>query len=250
MSTAAREEPISSTGTVTLPPTVPVAERAKLISETPSDHFLFRYRPDSYAEHNITSIVLSRESAYGKLHAMLRMDLPNMVTIDLYPDMEAKALGSGTAWTNANTVNNHQIAEVCNEASQSDPSHELAQIFAMQFGDAGKGLNESFATYWEADTDIVAAKERLRIVLGSGASRPLLDSLAVPCDESWTFIDCLLKQDMPKFKQFYTRLSSAETLTSAALDDAARKVYGTDFAKLEEQWRAYVQDTGCKAPKH
>jgi hypothetical protein len=231
---------VAAAGKIALPPAIPVAERAMLISETPSEHFLFRYRPDSYAERNITSIIMSRESAYKKLHTLLRMDIPVMITIDLYPDMEAKALGSGTAWTNANTVNNHQIAEVYNQWSQCDASHELAHIFSFHFGGGGGGLCEPFATYCEADTDIAAAKARLGVVLTSGAAKPLRDSLGTPGDESWTFIDYLLKQDVSKFKRFYTRVSSAETLTSAVLDDASRKVYGADFAKLEEQWRAYV----------
>ena len=136
-------------------PSVPVEERAKLTSQKLSKHFLFRYRPGSYAEKHIDRAINEREEAYKMLSTLLKMELPDIVTIDLYQDMEAKGFGSGTKWTSANTVSDKQIAEVYNDSIQCDPHHELAHLFAYNFGkvpvSGGESFVEPFAVYFETE---------------------------------------------------------------------------------------------------
>ena len=98
-----------------------------------SAHLDFHYRPGSYADRHIERIIDRREKAYERLSTILKMELPKRIRIDLYPDMRAKGLGSGTKWTPANTVNNAHIAEVHSETNKTDPHHELAHIFSYYF---------------------------------------------------------------------------------------------------------------------
>jgi len=110
------------------PPELPVKERATLTVEKRSGHFLFRYRPGSYAESHIDQAVRAREAAYEKLRALLRMELPVTVTIDLYPDMEAKGLGK----RHENQHGQHRQQSPRRRGLQRvvpmRPCHELAHI--------------------------------------------------------------------------------------------------------------------------
>ncbi|MHC4433154.1 MAG: hypothetical protein ACYTBS_15030, partial [Planctomycetota bacterium] len=139
-------------GQCVIPGYPPVQERIKLTAQTESDHFLFKYRPGSYAAQSIEKIVAERETAYDTLSKALQMELPVTVRIDLYPDMEAKALGSGPRWTPANTRNARHICELYSKTYQCDPFHELAHIFSYHFPGYGSnrgGIVEAFAAYFE-----------------------------------------------------------------------------------------------------
>jgi len=225
-------------GLVTLPKYVPVEERTQLTAQTRSDHFLFRYRPDSYAAMNIDRIIGEREEAYKKLRIMLQMELPVTVTIDLYPDMEAKGAGSGTKWTPANTVNNKHIAEVYNDSYHCDPGHELAHIFTYHFGGGGDGLCEPFAVYCEANADIPRAMERVKLKLNEGKLGSLPDILWSPDDESKLFIDYLIRLDLTKFKQFY--VGTTQSQKRKHLEKTSQEIYGTDLAGLERKWHTQL----------
>ncbi len=229
-------------GLVVLPRYVPVEGRARLIAEKRSKHFLFRFRPNSYAAQNIDRIIEQRERAYKKLSVTLDMDLTETVTVDLYPNMSAKGLGSGTKWTPANTVTKTHIAEVCNEASKTDPSHELAHIFSYHFGGTGGGygLCESFAVYFEAQVEIESERKRVRAMAREGSLKPLEDVIFMSGAnaEQFVLIDYLLKRDLATFKEFYsctTRASGAEEL-----DRACRRIYRMDLKGLELQWREHL----------
>ena len=228
-------------GEVKLPVNVPVKERATLTAEKRSKHFLFRYRPDSYAARNMDTVIKLREEAHDRLSDMLKMELPVTVTIDLYPDMEAKALGSGTKWTPANTVNNRHIAEVYNEAYQCDAYHELTHIFSYHFGGGGGGLCEAFAAYCEPDADMAEATQRPKQKLEEGKLRPLHEILRVTGngDENMAFIDYLLKRDLETFKKFYVSTTRAKNVGD--LEKAAREVFKKDLKALERQWHEYLK---------
>jgi hypothetical protein len=230
----------ASTGKVLLPPHVPAAERSKLTVEKRSKHFVFRYRPDSFAEGNIERIIQEREAAYDKAHAMLQMDVPVTVAIDLYTDLEAKALGSRTEWTPHNTLNNRHIAEVCNDSCECDASHELAHIFTYHMGGATGGLCEPFAVYCENDTDIANATERVRRKLKQGSLKPLEETLSIPSDETIAFIDYLLTGHLSKFKRFYVQTTKVTNWDE--LNGASREIYGMDLKTLERCWRTSVRD--------
>jgi beta-lactamase regulating signal transducer with metallopeptidase domain len=233
-------------GVAKLPPYVPVEERAKLTVEKRSEHFLFRYRPDSYAERHIETAIKEREQAYEALSSLLKMDLPETVTIDLYPDMEAKGLGSGTLWTPANTVNDKQIAELYNEAYQCDPYHELAHLFSCRFSRNGSVSNhivEPFAAYFESyyrkgGRDI--QREILRRRLDEGELSSLKDILVAegPPSEKIVAIDFLLKydKDVEKFKKLYGSTGSAADLEKASLE-----VYGQTLEELEHDWSQFLR---------
>ncbi|NLF31825.1 MAG: hypothetical protein GX591_13180 [Planctomycetes bacterium] len=232
----------AAAGLAVLPPCVPVKERAKLTIQTASEHFLFRYRPDSFAAGNIESIIEVREAAYERLRGALDMDLPFAVTIDLYPDMEAKSLGSGTTWTPANTVNSRHIAEVCNETCQCDAAHEVAHLFSFQFGSGGDRLCEAFAVRWEQDVDLAAYRRRAagRVADGTAAD-PLGGDVS---EEAVTFVDCLMRRDLASFKAFMA--ACAREKTSEELDRAARAIYGAGLDDMRRWWR---EDLAAAEPR-
>jgi len=227
----------------------PMEERIKLTAQTESEHLLFKYRPASYAEQNIEKAIADREAAYDKLSTVLHMELPVTVRIDLYPDMEAKALGSGTTWTPANTRNNKHICEVYNKTYQCDPFHELAHIFSYHFPGYGSnrgGIVEAFAAYFEPH-NMPAGKTRQ--ILKQQLSRDKLMSLdkVLLSDSSGqelvVLIDFLLKKDVEKFKDFYVRVT--RTRKRKDIEKASQQVYGTDLKGLEEQWHQFIkQDRG------
>jgi len=234
----------SEEGFVELPVQIPVEERANLIAQTKTEHFLLRYRPGSYAERNIEKIVKERETAYEKLSSVLHLELPVMVTIDLYPDMEAKGLGSGTTWTAANTRSNKHICEVYNEQYQCDPYHELAHIFSYHFPnyDSNRGgIVEAFAAYFEPDNMRVdRVKQTLKGRLHKGNLSSLADVLSSQSssEELVLLIDFLLKKDVEKFKQFFVHIARVEKKED--LEQAFRRIYGTDLKGLEKQWHEYI----------
>ncbi len=230
-----------------IPVHAPVEERAKLTKQRKSEHFLFRYRPDSYAEQNIEKAISEREKAYEKLSNVLQMELPVTVTIDLYQDMEAKGLGSGTKWTPANTRSNKHICELHNEAYQCDPYHELAHIFSYHFQNYSSnrgGIVEAFAAYFEPhnmQVDIV--KETLQKRLGEGKLNSLDKVLQSDSSdlELVMVIDYLLKKDVEKFKMFYVCVTRSQKRPD--LEKASQEIYGTDLKDLEKQWREFINQS-------
>jgi hypothetical protein len=226
-----------------IPAHLPVQERAKLTAQKESEHFLFRYRPGSYAEKNVEKIITEREKAYAKLSSVLQMELPVIVTIDLYPDMEAKGLGSGTTWTPANTRSNKHICEVCNEQYQCDPFHELAHIFSYHFPNYSSnqgGIVEALAAYFEPDNmQIGPTKKILERQLSEGKLPPLMDVLQSESSsqELVILIDFLLKKDVEKFKQFYVLITKSQ---KADIEKAIRQIYGMDVKELEKQWHEFI----------
>jgi len=227
-----------------LPIHVPVEERAKLTVEKKSEHFLFRYRPSSYAEHHLDRAISEREAAYQGLSDVLKMDLPKIVTIDLYPDMEAKALGSGTTWTPANTRSNKHICEVYNEEYQCDPYHELAHIFSYHFANYSSnrgGIVESFAAYFEPNNMAVdVTKEILKRQLSEGKLNSLVEILQSDgsSQEFVILIDFLLAEDVEKFKKFYVSVTRSQKKSD--LEKTSRQIYGTDLKGLEKQWHEFI----------
>ena len=234
----------SKKGLVKLPIQIPVKERANLIAQTKTEHFLLRYRPGSYAEQNIKKIIKEREEAYAKLSSVLQMELPVTVTIDLYPDMEAKGLGSGTKWTPANTRSNKHICEVHNEDFQCDPYHELAHIFSYHFQNYSSnrgGIVEAFAAYFEPQyMQIDMVKEILQKRLGEGKLSSLDKVLQSDSsgEELVMVIDFLLKKDVEKFKEFYVHITRAEKRED--FEQASKEIYEIDLKGLEKQWHEFI----------
>ncbi len=239
-------------GLVKLPAFEPVKERIKLTGRKQSEHFLFRYRPGSYAEEHIDTAVKDREEAYQRLSTMLQMQLPKVVTIDLYSDMEAKGLGSGTTWTHANTVTNTQIAEVYNVADQCDRYHELAHVFSYHF--AGQGMKsaegpllEGFADFCEDhNMDLGPAREAVRQELAKGTLKPLVEVVLKepPAEPAFTFFDFLIRKDVEKFKTWYFRVVT-EVKTEKDLEKACRDIYGTGLKEIEQQWHGSLNAAGA-----
>jgi hypothetical protein len=231
-------------GQCVIPVHLPVQERARLTVQKKSEHFLFRYRPGSYAEKNIAKIIKEREGAYVKLSSVLQMELPETVTIDLYPDMEAKGLGSGTTWTPANTKTNKHICEVYDEQYQCDPFHELAHIFSYHFPNFGSnkgGIVEAFAAYFEPHNMAIGpTKQILKRKLRQGELRSLDKVLLSSSSgqELVILIDFLLEKDVEKFKAFYVHVT--RTRKQAGMEKACRHIYGIDLKDLEKQWHEYI----------
>ena len=172
------------------------------------------------------------------------MELPETITVDLYPDMQAKGLGSGTYYTAANTVNNKHIAEVYNSSYQCDIYHELAHIFSYHFGDHGPtdlGLTESFAEYFAHYNMNQDDQQRsVRRQVGDGKLKPLDELLLLDfeCTEHLVLIDFLLGRNVEKFKAFYLRVTHAKN--AADLEKASQEIYGTGLKDLEKQWHEFL----------
>jgi len=231
-------------GQCVIPAHPPVAERARLTAQRRSEHFLFRYRPGSYAEQNIEKIIREREQAYDHLSRVLQMELPDATTIDLYPDMEAKALGSGTKWTPCNTRTNKHVCEVYDQSYQCDTYHELAHIFSYHFPDYRcnrGGLVEAFAAYFEPhNMPIPETKQTLRRTLRQGKLKPLGEVLMSDStsEELVIAIDFLLSKDVAKFKRLYVRATCAKERKD--LEKAVHEIYGMDVKGLDEAWREFI----------
>ncbi|MBN2182315.1 MAG: hypothetical protein JW715_10405 [Sedimentisphaerales bacterium] len=230
-------------GLCIIPVHEPVEERAKLTTEKKSKHFIFRYRPGTYAEKNIDRAVSEREQAYDKLSKALQMELPVTVKIDLYPDMEAKGLGSGTTWTPANTRSNKHICEVFNDEYQCDPYHELAHIFSYHFPNYSSnqgGIVEAFAAYFEpSNMQIGPTTKFLKKQLSEGKLPSLLEVLQSQSSgqELVILIDFLLKKDVEKFKQLYVIITKSQ---KPDIEKAVRQIYETDINDLEKQWHEFI----------
>ncbi len=242
-------------GPVVLPPFVRVEDRAKLSAESKTQHFIFRYRPGSLAEREISKITKQREEAYDRLKTVLHMDLPRGVRIDLYPDMEAKALGSGTKWTPANTVNDHHIAEVYSQAYRCDAYHELAHIFSYHFGGGGggpggrgHGMVEGFAVYFEPRGSYDPVAE-VRKQFAEGRLEPLSDILLADGhgEQHLALIDFLLNKDVEKYKVFHTRITHRPTV--AGNQRAAQAVYGKSVKALEAEWHATLTSSSASSAR-
>jgi hypothetical protein len=228
----------------------PLEKRARLTSETESEHFVFRYRPMSYAERHLEKVIQEREQVYTRLSASLNMELPRRVRIDLYPDMKAKGLGSGTKWTPANTVSDWHIAEVYNERYQCDPYHELTHIFSFHFpghpalggqqAAPGRCLVEALAEYFQPGL-AASAKRRADKKLKTGDLPPLSEVLAAtgPSTEHYALIDFLVQRDVEKFKEFYVRVVGKAT--AEGVRNAAKEVYGVTLDELESDWHGWLQ---------
>jgi hypothetical protein len=239
--------PAEERGECVIPVHAPVEERAKLTAQRQSKHFLFRYRPGSDAEGNIEKIIREREEAYDRLSSVLQMQLPKTVTIDLYPDMEAKGLGSGTTWTPCNTRTNTHICEVYSQAYQCDAYHELAHIFSYHFPDYGSnrgGIVEAFAAYFEPhNMPVGETKETLKGKLREGKLSSLGEILLSDnsSEELVLVIDFLLKKDSEKFKRFYVRVTLAKKHKD--LEKAVRQIYQTSLEGLEQQWHQFLNES-------
>ena len=235
-------------GQCVIPVRLPVEERIKLTAYKETEHFLFRYRPSSYAEKHLDRAISEREAAYQRLCVALKIELPVRVTIDLYPDMEAKGLGSGTTWTPANTRNNKHICEVYNEQNQTDPHHELAHIFSYHFPGYSSnrgGIVESLAAYFEVhNMPIPETKVMLKRQLNEGKLDSLLEILQSEgsCQELVILIDFLLAKDVEKFKEFY--VSVTESQEKSDIEKACRLIYGTELKDMETQWHDYINQSG------
>jgi hypothetical protein len=239
--------PAVQRGQCVIPEHPPVAERAKLTAQKQSEHFLFRYRPGSYAEQNIERIIREREEAYDHLSTVLQMELPDVTTIDLYPDMEAKGLGSGTTYTPCNTRTNKHICEVYEESYQCDTYHELAHIFSYHFPNYRcnrGGLVEAFAAYFEPhNMPIRETKQTLRRKLHEGELNPLGEVLVSgsSSEELVIAIDFLLSKDVAKFKRLYVQATCAKDVQD--LEKAAQEIYGMDLQGLDKAWREFINQS-------
>ncbi len=240
-------------GTCFLLPPVPLRERTNLTAQTKSPHFVFRYRPGSAAERDIAQIVAAREAVYTKLSALYQVQLPGPVQIDLYPDREAKGLGSGTTINIANTINASHIAEVYNTMTQVSPGHELAHIFSYQFpGHRGRGgalrkpgdaFVEGFAGCFEFDDSAQAAMERLRTRLPGNPLPGLVELIASPSpavnDEQVVLVDFLTRKNPRNFKTFYVEVIARPDRNT--IDQAARNAYQVSLEALENEWRQFLR---------
>jgi hypothetical protein len=239
-------------GECVIPPFVPVAERANLTEESKSEHFVYRYRPGSYAEKHLASLTQECEQAYNRLARTFRMELPRAVQIDLYPDMKAKAFGSKTSWTPMNTVNDFQIAEVYNQAFNSQPWYELPHCFSYRFPghpdlgsegefQAGGGMIGAIADYFRTES---FEKSGVRRQLEEG-KLPNLSALLRANDSSAAheaLVDFLIRKDVEKFKQFYVRVIMLPKDADPRLQAAAHEVYGMSLEDLEREWHTCLKN--------
>jgi hypothetical protein len=234
-------------GLAKLPVELPLDQRVNLTQTKSTEHFIFRYTSDSYAANHIDKLAQDREAVYAWLSKLFRMELPTKVTIDLYPDMEAKGVGSKTDGTPGNTVNNKQIAEVCDETQTVDKYHELTHIFSYYFpnrtGSEPFGLLEGLAAAMEdKNYNPAMASSDLQPKLQQG-NLLSLDKVLLSEEtsgEEFTAIDYLLKRDVEKFKKLYVRID--KKMSPEKLAEVVQEIYGTSLADLETGWHEFIND--------
>lgn len=243
----------AGSGQCFLVPPVPVQERTNLTAETKSLHFVFRYRPGSAAERDIAQIVAAREAVYTKLSALYQVQLAGPVQLDLYPDREAKGLGSGTPINIANTINASHIAEVYNAMTQVAPGHEIAHLFSYRFPghrDRGGALRkpadgfvEGFAGCYEFDDSAETARSRLLTRLPGNRAPGLVEVIASPSpavnDEQVVLVDFLTRKNPEGFKAFYVSVIARPDRST--IDQAARSGYNISLETLENEWRQFLR---------
>jgi hypothetical protein len=243
----------AKSGLCVLTPPAPVRERANLTAKTQSAHFLFCYRPGSTAERDIDDIVAAREAVYARLSTLFELQLPCPVQIDLYPDIEAKGLGSGTRMNVANTINDSHIAEVYNATTQVTPGHELAHIFSYHFpshpsrgGDLGKpgdAFVEGFAGCFELEDSAGTAKKRLRQRperTYAGMVELITSKSPAVNDEQVALVDFFIRKNPRSFKKFYVQAIAQPD--PKGIDLASRDAYQISAEDLDKEWHQSLKE--------
>ena len=74
-------------------------ERESRFVKCHSEHYVFHYFPDSEAERDINTIVMTQEAAYAKITSFLGVEGPNRpIEYYFYPDKTTKTALMGDDW--------------------------------------------------------------------------------------------------------------------------------------------------------
>jgi hypothetical protein len=153
----------------------------------------------------------------------------------------------------ANTVNDHQIAEVYSDNGGASPGHELAHIFSYHFpghpkrsGDVGKpadafveGFAGCFSFRGNGERAIADLRKR-----GDTALLPSIPEIIASSDygtsaEPMALVQFLVDKDPERFKRFYVQVIADPN--PAAIDQVCRKTYSMTLAELEQEWHNFLR---------
>jgi hypothetical protein len=207
-----------------------------------SQHFSFRYLPNTYVAKEIKRIARDHEQTYTDIVKQLSIADDEPITLYMYPSeaalYRATARKAGhaineagevhTLWVSANNhqTTGHEMTHVITTRAIGEPSEALL----------GEGiavcLDHSGKDYREVAADLLAADKLI----------PLKDMLGdawfeadgeVTYPESGSFVCFLLEEyGVARFKQLYTRADILAGLQS---------VYRTTLTALEKRWLTSLQ---------
>lgn len=112
-----------------------------------SAHFKFFYLPNSLAEAEISSIILSEEEAFLKVAEFFgKKDFP-LIKYYLYPDNDAKEKSTGNEGNGHADLKEFSVHAVYSEDIKCIGPHEITHLLASYFGLPLQILREGIAEY-------------------------------------------------------------------------------------------------------
>lgn len=209
-----------------------------------SEHFLYRYYPDSAAERDLGQIIAAYEAAYSKIVAALAVRMPAAkITCYLYPSAAVgKALAEIEPGFARPAQNEVHVLYGSDPAARHTVGHEQAHVISHYIGRREPGLDllrEGLAVYFDQSGRDV---NRLPTELRRAGRLPALRDLAngfrtLPVDVAYqtsaSFVAYLFQRGgLLPFRQLW--LSSVND--SSGLDRALQLAYGVGLDGLERDW--------------
>ena len=227
-----------------------------------SDHFVIYCSPDTPAFPDIRKIIATRETALKALCDFAGTAPKDKIIVFFYPDQQTKFMC--TIHTGDGMARGNTLAEVYNEKTKLDPSHELAHILMSQLGGPPAMFNEGFATWsqagriWNDKQVDTTARELIKagrlVPLTKLLTREEIGSQSddgeIAYPESASFVGFLIDtHGKEKFLSVYAQLvngSDEKQLTENLR--LIRNVFGQSLAELETQWLDHLKAQPANNP--
>ena len=226
------------------------------------DHFVIYCSPGTPALQDIQKIIASREAALKALCDFAGTTPKEKIIVFFYPDQLTKLMC--TMHTGDGMARGNTLAEVYNEKTKLDPSHELAHIVMSQLGSPPAMFNEGFATcsqagrVWSGKQVDTTARELIKagrlvpltklLTREEIGSQPDDGEVAYP--ESASFVGFLIDtQGKQKFLSVYSKLNNGGDEKQLAENlRVIHDVYGRSLADLETQWVDHLKAQPASKP--
>ncbi len=186
-----------------------------------SKHYLFHYLPDSEAERDIESIIVTQEAAFEKINAFLNVDAPTQpIEYFFYPDEQTKQELMGNSWYAQVVYDEFRVHVLYTKDVKPIGPHEDTHLLSLPWGLSTGFLQEGLAEYltdqaWDGTPHQVYVRE--------GWQRELYPPISSLMDhQNW------MATDDTKLIYFY---SLASTFTSFLVEQYGKKL----FEKLYQQ---------------
>ena len=135
-------------------------------TEKSSEHYIFHYFPDSFAEKEIDKIVDEQESAYKKIVAFLVVENHRIINYFLYPSNKIKNEMTGNDGNGHADRDKFEVHAVYNDKIQCIGPHEDTHLLSSSLGLPPQLFREGLAEYltgsWDGKSHEEWAKEFLK----------------------------------------------------------------------------------------